>query len=435
MQSRFPTLSAIIILSLGLVPGAQAQEPARDRLIYVEKATYPVMEEMEQRADELREAAEAKTAEILAAVEAEEEARKDARRELRVDMTELERPAGPEAFATRSWHLPPTPQYRTGTCWSFATTSFMESEIHRLSGREIKLSEMWTAYWEYVNKARGYVATRGRSHFSEGSQAAALLRVYREHGVVPRAAYEGVLAEDGRFDHDLMERRMREFLQWCRDTGFWDEDFIVDTIRRIMDLTMGRPPETVLWEGSEITPRAFLDEVCGLDPDAYVSLVSTLSLPFWSRGSYDVPDNWWHDESYINVPLDVFYAVVRDTAAAGESLVFGGDVSEPGLWGLEDVAIVPSFDIPGEYIDQDAREMRFYNRTSTDDHLVHVVGFTELGGHDWFLIKDSNRSSRAGRHEGYYFFRDDYIKLKLLALTVHRDRVAAILERVDDGGQ
>lgn len=435
MQSRFPTLSVIVIASLGLVPGARAQEPARDRLIYVEKTTYPVMEEMEQRDEELREAAEAKTAEILAEVEAEEEARKDARRELRVDMTGLERPAGPEDFAIRSWHLPPTPQYRTGTCWSFATTSFMESEIHRLSGREIKLSEMWTAYWEYVNKARGYVATRGRSHFSEGSQAAALLRVYRERGVVPRAAYEGVLAEDGRFDHDLMERRMREFLEWCRDTGFWDEDFIVATIRRIMDLTMGRPPETVPWDGSEITPRDFLDEVCGLDPDAYVSLISTLSLPFWSRGSYDVPDNWWHDESYLNVPLDVFYAVVRDTAAAGESLVFGGDVSEPGLWGLEDVAIVPSFDIPGSSIDQDARELRFYNRTSTDDHLVHVVGLTELDGHDWFLIKDSNRSSRAGKHEGYYFFRDDYIKLKLLALTVHRDRVAAILERVDNGGE
>jgi bleomycin hydrolase len=160
-----------------------------------------------------------------------------------------------------------------------------------------------------------------------------------------------------------------------------------------------------------------------------------MAQPFWKQGEFKVPDNWWHDESYVNVPLDVFYAVVRDTAAAGESLVFGGDVSEPGLWGLEDVAIVPSFDIPGASIDQEAREFRFYNRTSTDDHLVHVVGFTELGGHDWFLIKDSNRSSRAGKHEGYYFFRDDYIKLKLLALTVHRDRVAAILERVDDEGR
>jgi len=431
MRSRFPILCAAIVAMSGLTPCARADEPAKDGLIYVEKKKDPVLEEMEARNDELREAAEAKTEEILATVKAEQKTRDDAKRQLRVDMSKLERPAGPDAFAARSWHFPPTPQYLTGTCWSFATTSFMESEIHRLSGQEIKLSEMWTAYWEYVNKARGYVATRGQSFFAEGSQAAALLRVYREHGVVPRAAYEGVLAEDGRFDHDLMERRMNEFLDWCRDTGFWDEEFIIETVRRIMDLTMGRPPEVVMWDGAEISPSAFLSDVCGLDPDDYVSLISTLSLPFWSRGSYDVPDNWWHDEGYINVPLDVFYGVIRDTAAAGDSLVFGGDVSEPGLWGLEDVAIIPSFDIPGPYIDQAAREFRFANRSSTDDHLIHVVGFTELGGHDWFLIKDSNRSSRHGQFEGYYFYRDDYVKLKMLAVTVHRDRVAEILQRVD----
>ena len=44
---------------------------------------------------------------------------------------------------------------------------------------------MWTAYWEYVNKARGYTATRGESNFDEGSQSAALLRVYREQESSP----------------------------------------------------------------------------------------------------------------------------------------------------------------------------------------------------------------------------------------------------------
>lgn len=422
-----PTLAAAV---LALAVPAPAEEPPRDRLIYVEQRKDAVLEEMRRLDDERRAASAAATADILARVKAEQKARADARRELRVDMSGIARPAGPDAFATRSWHLPPVPQYRTGTCWSFATTSFMESEIHRLSGREIKLSEMWAAYWEYVAKARGFVAARGESLFAEGSQAAALLRAYSEHGAVPRSAYEGVLAADGRFDHDLMERQMSEFLDWCRDAGFWDESVIVGTIRAILDLHMGRPPETVVWEGVEMSPQAFLAEVCGLDPADYVGLISTLALPFWSRGPYDVPDNWWHDASYLNLPLEDFYGVIRDTVAAGGSVVFGGDVSEPGLWGLEDIAVVPSFDIPGALIDQDAREFRFVNESSTDDHLVHAVGLTELDGRDWFLIKDSNRSSRAGKHEGYYFFRDDYVKLKMLTATVHRDRLAAILERV-----
>ena len=291
---------------------------------------------------------------------------------------------------------------------------------------------MWTAYWEFVNKARGYVATRGESYFDHGSQSAALLRVYREHGVIPRADYEGVLAEDGRFDHNLMEERMNEFLDWCRDKGFWDEDFIIDTIRGILDLTMGRPPETTTWNGREVTPEVFLDEICDIDPDDYVSLISTLSVPFFTRGSYDVPDNWWHDTGYLNVPLDTWYEVIGSTATAGHSLVIGGDTSESGIWGLQDVAIVPTFDIPGAYIDQDSREFRFINESSTDDHTIHLVGITQLDGHDWFLIKDSNRSSRLGNHKGYYFYRDDYVKLKMLVITVHRDRVPEILEQFED---
>ena len=156
MKSRIPVCLAISCIGLAVAVSGAADEPKKDQLTYVEKSHYPVIDEMEERNDELRKAAEAKTAEILAQVKATAKARKDAKLELRFDASVIARPTGPDAFATRAWHFPPTPQYLTGTCWSFSATSFMESEIHRLSGQEIKLSEMWTAYWEYVNKARGY---------------------------------------------------------------------------------------------------------------------------------------------------------------------------------------------------------------------------------------------------------------------------------------
>ena len=97
--------------------------------------------------------------------------------------------------------------------------------------------------------------------------------------------------------------------------------------------------------------------------------------------------------------------------------------------------MVPSFDIPGPSIDQDARELRFYNHTSTDDHGIHLVGHTRVDGHDWFLIKDSGRSSRRGKFEGYYMYRDDYVKLKMLTIMVHKDAAADLLAKLKEAAQ
>ena len=418
-------------LCLGVVTQVAGQETQRDTAFYVDKYEDPVIQEMEDANQALLEAAKAKTEEILAAYRDAEKARTEPKQKLRFDLEGLVKPSDPDDFSTRVWHFPPTPQYLTGACWSFSATSFMESEIHRVNGREIKLSEMWTVYWEFVNKARGVIASRGESAYNHGSQTAALMRVFAEHGVVPRADYEGVATEDPRFNHDIMVDQIRAFLAWCEEQNFWHEDIVVAMVRRILDETMGRPPETVVWDGVEMTPTDFLANVCQLDPGDYVSMMSTLSVPFYSRGEYAVPDNWWHDAGYVNVPLEVWYDAIVKSIGSGRSVVIGGDVSEPGLNGFEDVAVVPSFDIPGEYIDQSAREFRFANGTSTDDHGIHLVGHTVLDGHDWFLIKDSNRSSRHGDFEGYYFYRDDFVRLKMLTFTVHKDLIPEILARIE----
>lgn len=422
-------LASTLLLLTGLVVAA---EPERDHATYVPKTKYPVLEEMKERDKKLEEAAKKKTEEILEKIKAEEKEKKKQARELRFDVSGIERPESPAAF-DRVWHFPPTPQYRTGTCWSFSVTSFMESEIHRLHGKQIKLSEMWTAYWEYVEKARGWIARRGKSEFSQGSESNAIQHIWTQYGIVPRDAYEGTLAEDGRFDHARMAKAMKSFLEWCRQQNYWNEEVILTSIRAILDDRMGRPPETVSWEGGSYTPREFLSEVCRLDVSDYVSLMSTLKEPFWSRAEYKVPDNWWHDKSYVNVPLETWYDVILSAVNRGYSLAIGGDVSEPGLYGKRDLAVIPSFDIPSELIDQDSRELRISNKTTGDDHGIHLVGHTRTAdGHDWFLIKDSNRSSRLGQFKGYYMYRDDYVRLKMLTITVHRDLVEPILRKVEE---
>ena len=120
----------------------------------------------------------------------------------------------------------------------------------------------------------------------------------------------------------------------------------------------------------------------------------------------------------------------------GYSVSIGGDVSEPGLLAGKDepqVAIIPDFDIPSKYINDDAREFRFYNKTTTDDHGMHLVGSLKQDGHTWYLIKDSSSGSRNNNPKspefGYYFFKDDYVKLKMMGFTVHKNAVKYLLKK------
>lgn len=404
----------------------QARAGGPDKAVYKPAYQYPVLEEIR----EAREARQAERDSLRERIDQyyEDEARrkKDEKRSLRIDGSGVWKPTGPEAFAS-AFHFPPVPQYATGTCWAFCSTSFFESEVQRRTAREIKLSEMWTVYWEFVEKARRFVREYGHAHFSSGSQDGGTREIYRQYGVVPAEAYPGILTDDGRHDHTPMARELRRYLTWVEDNDLWDEEKVIRYVRTILDYHLGVPPEHFAFEGETYTPRAFLREVLQLDMDDYINLVSTMTEPFGEWILHDVHDNWRRSRDFLNLRLETFYAVIRSAVQDGYTVSLGGDVSEPGLDGMEDAARIPSWDIPSEFIDQASRELRIYNGTTTDDHGVHTVGYLKHGGEDWFLIKDSNRSSRLGRFKGYYFYAGDYIRLKMLGCMVHRDRVADLL--------
>ncbi len=428
MREKILSLFTISFLMLG-ISGTVNAKVKRQRTYYTKRYVDPVIKEMIDRDKKLLEQERKKTEEIDKKYRELEKKKKENRKVLRFSFEGVVKPASPQAFKYRVWHFPPVAQYLTGTCWDFSTTSFFESEVYRLTGQKIKLSEMYTAYWEYVEKARRYVRERGHSFFGQGSESDAVPRIWKKYGIVPASAYKGVTAKDGRYDHYIMFRRMKEFLQYCRQKNFWDEKIIIKHIRAILDKYMGRPPEKFVFRGKEYTPKQFLEQVLRLNLDDYVGFMSTLSVPFYTTGLFDVPDNWRRARDYHNVPLKDFYWLIKNAITHGYSLVIGGDVTEPGYNGFEDAAIIPDFDIPPRMINQSAREFRIYNKTTTDDHGIHLVGYTKVKGWDWFLIKDSARSSRWGKFKGYYFYREDYIKLKMLTIFLHKDPAKPILEK------
>jgi bleomycin hydrolase len=353
-------------------------------------------------------------------------------RALSLDLSGLARPSGPAEFI-RLEHLPPVEQGRTGTCWSFAATSLLESELRRQGLPVVKLSEMFTVYWEYVEKARRFVRQKGDSFLGQGSEPNLALERIARYGIVRESDYNGLPAGAKRHDHSALFNELREFLQGLKERNDWDETRAVSGVRRILDRHLGPPPDRISVEGRDLTPVEYLRDALGLKPEDYVAFMSWTYAPFYSRAEFRVPDNWPHNAEYHNLPLHEFYLTLLRSLRRGFTAVLSVDFSEPGYVAEEDIAVVPSFDLPRNFIDQSSREFRFWNRTTTDDHAVHCVGYKEGAGESWFLIKDSWENAYWGRHRGYFFYRDDYLKLKCLMFLVHRDAAKEALAAFKTG--
>ncbi len=245
---------------------------------------------------------------------------------------------------------------------------------------------------------------------------------------MPEDVYSGS-TNGKRYDHNKMAGEIENYLNYVSTNNYWNEEEVIGAVKLILDKYMGAPPKNFAFEGKTITPLEFVSDVMKIDLDNYVPCMSTLASPFYARGEFKVWDNWRHDSTYYNLPLDDWYKAIKSAINSGYTLALGGDVSEPGYIGEEDIAIIPDFDIPQDKINQDSRELRFYNETTTDDHGVHVIGYTKIGGHDWYLVKDSSRRLAQGKYEGYVFYRDDYIRLKMLTFLIHKDALEKALGR------
>lgn len=340
-----------------------------------------------------------------------------------------------KAEFTTLWHFAPVSQGNTNTCWSYSAVSMLESEIYRLSRQEIKLSEMYIAYNEYLERARLFVKTRGNNYIAEGSEMNAVIKNIKKYGILPYSAYSGLKPGQQFHSHDVMFQEISDYLQGVKSLNAWDEATVIETVKSIMDYYIGTPPATVLVNGKEYSPQQYLKELARLNAEDYIDVLSIMQQPYWKQVEFEVPDNWWHDKSYYNIPLDDYMKILKKALKQGLTVALAGDVSEAGFLAREaNAALIPSFDIPSAAIDEQARQFRFSNGTTTDDHGMHVVGYKEFDGVTWFLLKDSGAGSRTGGPEnnknfGYYFFHEDYVKLKMMSFLVHKSAMKDLLPK------
>lgn len=353
---------------------------------------------------------------------------KKERKYFKMDLSDQKFPTDMGKYKT-FWHNPVESQARTSTCWSFSTTSFLESDIYRMHKIRVKLSQIYVVYHEYLEKTARFIKTRGESYFPAGSESNAVNRIIKKYGIVPYKLYNGLINGIPYHDHNPLHKELSAYLKGVKASNNWNKNLVLSTIKSILKHYIGEPPARFKWAGKEYTPKSFIKDYLKLNTDDYVDILSYLQQPFYKQVEYEVPDNWWHDKSYHNVPLEVFMKTLKSVLKKGYSVSIGGDVSEPGYNALKEIAVIPTFDIPQKYIDDHSRQFRFSNRTTTDDHGVHIIGYGEFDGNTWFVIKDSGSGARNGKNVGYRFIREDYVKLKFMDFMVHKSAVKNLLKK------
>lgn len=319
-------------------------------------------------------------------------------------------------------------QNRTGTCWSFATTSFIESELIRLGKGEFDLSEMYIVRNIYKDKARNYLLRQGKANFSEGSLSHDMIRMMGESGVMPESVYSGKLSGDKIHDHSEMEAGLKGFLDGVKEqkglSTKWDEAF-----EGILDAYMGEAPASFTQNGKSISPNAFASSL-GLEAQDYVNLTSFSHHPFGSEFILEIPDNY-SNGSYYNIELDEFMSIIDKAITAGYTVAWDGDVSEKGFKAGAGIAVLPVNEsredltkTPGEevQVNQQNRQENFESWSTTDDHLMHIVGIAkDKNGTKYYKIKNSWGS--ISPHKGFMYMSEAYMRMKTVSITVHKDVV------------
>ena len=74
-------------------------------------------------------------------------------------------------------------QGRTGTCWSFATNSFLENEILRISNKKIDISEMFTVRHKLIPMAEKIATKISRNSPMAIAKAVKAINANFTHGV------------------------------------------------------------------------------------------------------------------------------------------------------------------------------------------------------------------------------------------------------------
>ena len=349
-------------------------------------------------------------------------------------------------------------QHRSGTCWSFSTIGFIESELLRMGKGVYDLSEMFVVSKTMMVRAEYCVRMYGGTKWAAGGSAYDVIYCMKNYGLVPQSAMfgmrYGITPADTLPVHGELVAVARGFLNGLYAqktlTPVWKEAF-----QAIYDTYLGKCPETFEYEGKTYTPQSFVQSL-GLNADDYVSITSYTHHPFYTRFALEVPDNWRMDQMY-NVPLEDLMRIIDNAIANGYTMAWGADVSENGFT-RKGIGVVPDEDngadltgsdmakwlnmstdkkkekltskpLPEKTITQEMRQIAFDTWGTTDDHGLQIFGTAkDQNGKKYYMVKNSWGAVKSD-YKGIWYISEAFMQYKTNDILVHKNAIPKDLRK------
>ena len=329
-------------------------------------------------------------------------------------------------------------QGSSGTCWSYSTNSFLESEMIREGKMPVNLSQIYSARCAYIEKGINYVRMHGAVSLGDGGEPHDVINMFRKYGAIPQLNYTGLTngATTNKFGEmsAVMEAMLQAIVK--NPNGQLSPNW-VKAYTAAIDAYLGQVPENFTYNGKTYTPQTFAKDVVGINPDDYVEFGSENDQPFYKKYTLLVPDNWAFGQVY-NLQVDDITSVIDNALKNGYTVEWSTDVSEKSFSWKNGVAYVPqtSYDNmtqtdrdqmfngpkPEMTITQEVRQQAFDNYGTTDDHGMHIVGLAkDQNGKEYYIVKNSWGPSND--YKGYLYVTKAFVKYKTTNFLVHKDAV------------
>jgi len=299
-----------------------------------------------------------------------------------------------------------------GTCWSYATSSWAESEALRKGKDTLDISEFYISYYNDYGLLIEALNLK-TPMFNDGGFPSNYAYNVSKHGLMPKEVYTPKLGSNKLYEEEMVSliQSNLKFFQDRMETSPLSFN-PKKVLSSLIDLYLGIPPKTFQYKGKEYTRKTSSKEVVGIDWNNTVLLYNTGQLPYYEfLNKVEQLQIDYAVTTVFNIPLDEYQNVVDQALENNySSLVVAVNSANNHIFDpVTGIGYIPEgFGVTDESINflaggvglhqlvknqvitQEYKDSLYINNTVSLDHAVQIIGTTrDSENKKYYVIKNS----------------------------------------------